>query len=191
MNGFDIAAAIVICLFLIKGIIRGFVKEIASIFGLIISFALASHFYSSGAEFFDPFIETTSYRDVLGFVLVFLSVYIIVVVIGLLLNKIVKTTMTKPLNVTLGALVGLLKGVFLAALLLLVVSAFVATDEPLLRDSRSRSLLRHAADNMIKLTPENLRKQFEAKKKKLLAPTALNTDKRTIPVRDAPSNENL
>jgi membrane protein required for colicin V production len=191
MNGFDIAAAIVICLFLIKGIIRGFVKEIASIFGLIISFALASLFYSSGAVFFDPFIDTASYRDVLGFVLVFLAVYIIILVIGLLLDKIVKTTMAKPLNITLGALVGLLKGVFLAALLLLVVSSFVAPDEPLLRDSRSRSLLRHAADNMVKLTPENLRKQFEAKKKKLLAPTALNTDKRTIPARTTSNRETL
>jgi len=191
MNGFDIAVAIVICLFLIKGIIRGFVKEIASIFGLIISFALASLFYSSGAAFFDPFIDTASYRDVLGFLLVFLAVYIIVLVIGLLMDKIVKTTMVKPLNIALGALVGLLKGVFLAALLLLVVSAFVAPDEPLLRDSRSQPLLRYASDTMIKLTPENLRKQFEAKKKKLLIPTALNADKRTIPVQNASLSETL
>jgi len=191
MNGFDIAAAIIIALFLIKGIIRGFVKEIASIFGLIISFALAALFYSSGSSFFNSFIETASYRDVLGFVLVFLVVYIIIMVIGLLLDKIVKTTMAKSVNVTLGAIVGLLKGVFLAALLLLVVSAFVAPSEPLLRNSRSQPLLHHVADIMIKLTPAELRKQFEAKKKKLLNPTALDSERRTIPVPNASFTETL
>lgn len=186
MNGFDIAVAIVLSLFLIKGIIRGFIKEIASLFGLVISFALASLFYSSGAGLLDSFIETASYRDVLGFLLVFLVAYVIIAVISLLMDKVFKMTMAKPLNIILGALVGLLKGIFLAALLLLGVSAFVAPDEPLLKDSQFRPLLLPVADNMKKLTPANLRKQFEAKKNEVFPNTSLNPDHDSGPVRTGP-----
>lgn len=186
MNGFDIAVAIVLSLFLIKGIIRGFIKEIASLFGLVISFALASLFYSSGAGLLDSYIETASYRDVLGFLLVFLVAYVIIAVIGLLMDKVFKMTMAKPLNIILGALVGLLKGIFLAALLLLGVSAFVAPDEPLLKDSQSRPLLLPVADNMKKLTPANLKKQFEAKKNEVFPDTSLNPGKVFGPVRTGP-----
>ncbi len=188
MNGFDIAVAIVLSLFLIKGILRGFIKEIASLFGLVISFTVASLFYSFGADLLDTFIETASYRDVLGFLLAFLVAYIIMALIGLLMDKVVKMSMAKPLNIIMGALVGLLKGIFLAALLLLVVSAFVAPDEPLLKDSKSRPQLLLVADIMKKLTPDNLRKQFEAKKNELFPNTSLNPDNDSDPVRAASSN---
>ncbi len=188
MNGFDIAVAIVLSLFLIKGILRGFIKEIASLFGLVISFTVASLFYSFGADLLDTFIETASYRDVLGFLLAFLVAYIIMALIGLLMDKVVKMSMAKPLNIIMGALVGLLKGIFLAALLLLVVSAFVALDEPLLKDSKSRPQLLLVADIMKKLTPDNLRKQFEAKKNELFPNTSLNPDNDSDPVRAASSN---
>lgn len=190
MNGFDIAAAIVLSFFLIKGIIRGFIKEIASIFGLVISFALASLFYSSGADLLDSFIKTTSYRDVLGFLLVFLVAYVILAVIGLIMDKVIKMTISKPLDIIMGSLVGLLKGIFLAALLLLVVSAFVAPDEPLLKDSQSRPLLLPVADNMKKLTPDNLRKQLEAKKNQVFPNTSLNPDNDSGPVRAVSTNGN-
>ncbi len=190
MNGFDIAAAIVLSFFLIKGIIRGFIKEIASIFGLVISFALASLFYSSGAGLLDSFIKTTSYRDVLGFLLVFLVAYVILAVIGLIMDKVIKMTISKPLDIIMGSLVGLLKGIFLAALLLLVVSAFVAPDEPLLKDSQSRPLLLPVADNMKKLTPDNLRKQLEAKKNQVFPNTSLNPDNDSGPVRAVSTNGN-
>ena len=190
MNGFDIAVAIVLSLFLIIGILRGFIKEIASLFGLAISFAVASLFYSFGSGLLDPFIETASYRDVLGFLLAFLVTYVIMAVITLLTDKVIKTTMNKPLNIIMGALVGLLKGIFLAALLLLVVSAFVAPDEPLLKNSKSRPLLFRVADNMKKLTPDNLRKQFEAKKNELFPDISLNPDNDSGPVRVTSTNRN-
>ncbi|MEE9436968.1 MAG: CvpA family protein, partial [Candidatus Adiutricales bacterium] len=138
----------------------------------------------------DSFIKTTSYRDVLGFLLVFLVAYVILAVIGLIMDKVIKMTISKPLDIIMGSLVGLLKGIFLAALLLLVVSAFVAPDEPLLKDSQSRPLLLPVADNMKKLTPDNLRKQLEAKKNQVFPNTSLNPDNDSGPVRAVSTNGN-
>ncbi|MBW2060454.1 MAG: CvpA family protein [Deltaproteobacteria bacterium] len=169
MNGIDIAILVILCFFFLKGLIRGFIKEIFTIVGLLIAFFLAILYYPQTADLLEQFFQNLSYRNllVLSFLSLFLAVYIIIIVLALILDRFVKVTMAKPINILLGGVVGFAKGIILASLLLLVVSGFIESNSTILRESLTRPYLRFVTTSMLKLIPADLEKYLDLEKKKL------------------------
>ncbi len=86
MNGLDIALVVVLFFFFVRGIFRGFVKEVAGIVGLVLGFLLASSYHATGARYLEPVLHNASYRQAISFLIIFVLVFFIVGLLGLLVD---------------------------------------------------------------------------------------------------------
>lgn len=163
MNGLDIALFALLFFFFIRGIFRGFVKEVAGIAGLVAGFAVASLYFTVLSDYLKPFLQNPAYRHAVAFLILFIFFFMLVGLIGLVLDKLVKLTVSVVTNGLLGAVVGLLKGIVLAAVILMVVTAFVRSDTPFFKDSLTWPYLQIIANSLKEIAPADLKKAIENK----------------------------
>ncbi|MEW5724474.1 MAG: CvpA family protein [Thermodesulfobacteriota bacterium] len=169
MNGLDIAIIIVLFFFFLRGIFRGFIKEIIGIIGLALGFFLANKYYPALADQLKPFIQHASYRQAIGFQVVFLVAFFIISLVGLLLDKLVKLTISAVSNGIFGAVIGLVKGVVLSAIILMATTAFIRPDASFFKDSATWPYMRELTESFRKMVPEDLQQALANPVEKLPA----------------------
>lgn len=174
MNGLDIALAVLLFFFFLRGIFRGFVKEVVGIFGLIGGFYLASKYYPAMADTIKPFIQNTAYRNAIGFEIIFLAAFFLIGLFGLLIDKLIKLTISNVANGLLGAVIGVAKGVALACVVLMAATVFIRQDTSFFKDSVSWPYLETFTENLKTLIPEDLKASFE--EKAILLPETIKQD---------------
>lgn len=122
-SNFDIVIAVILMLFSLIGLVRGFFKEISSIINWFGSFYLTSKFKPLIKPLFEDKIQIPFLLDMVVNIVVFVGLIIILSIITNYLSVILKKLIPSSLNGTLGFLLGLLKG----ALLSLLIIAFMKT----------------------------------------------------------------
>ena len=75
MNGLDIALLVVLIFFFLRGIFRGFVKEIVGVLALVVGFVIASSYYAALGDALKPLIQQLDYRNTIGFEILFLVAF--------------------------------------------------------------------------------------------------------------------
>ncbi len=125
MNPFDMVIAVILGYSLIVGIFKGFIKEAASIIGVVGGFYAAY----AGHEMLGPvvagWVETPAYRDIIAFILIFLGFCLIVNLLGFLLRLLIKLVLLGAVDRLFGAVLGVLKGALVASLLYVLLIAFL------------------------------------------------------------------
>lgn len=123
MNVVDIAILAVLALFLIKGLVRGLLKELCSLFGLFGGLAIALRFHPYLAE---GMLKTFSLPPQLCVVIAFAALFLLTVLtfalIGFLLSRFVKLLFLGGFNRVAGGLFGLIQGGVLLVLVLFGLS---------------------------------------------------------------------
>ena len=180
MNGLDIALIVILIFFFLRGIFRGFVKEITGIIGLFAGFFLASTYYPAMGDTLKPFIQNQAYRSIIGFEIVFLVAYFLVSLLGMLFDKLIKLSVSNVANGLLGAVIGLVKGVVLAAVVLMATTAFIRADTPFFKDSVSWPYLRVVSDSLAENLPDKLKESLKYKANQL--PESLKIKVPDLPV---------
>jgi len=123
MNVVDIAILVVLAGFLVKGLIRGLVKEICSLLGLLAGAVLASCFHGPLAELLTESLRVPpSVATAVAFLALFLTTLLFFVLLGHLLSRFVKLIFLGGLNRVAGGFFGLAQGVVLLALILFALS---------------------------------------------------------------------
>ena len=123
MNGIDIAILIILCAFLLKGVLRGLLKEICSLAGLFIGAFLAFRYHGPLAEVLLKQMDLPAQVAVaITFTALFLATIIFFMVVGFLLSRFVKLLFLGGFNKVLGGLFGLSQGVLLLAVVLFALS---------------------------------------------------------------------
>lgn len=163
MNGLDISFLVIIFFFFVRGIFRGFVKEVMGIAGLILGFILARSYYPLVAEAFEPVVRNHSLRQVIGFVVLFVSTSLLIGLLGLVLDRLIKVTISDLTEGLLGAGIGLIKAVALSAIVLMVLTAFIRIDRPFFEESLAWPSLRYLSDNLRGMVPSDLENILENK----------------------------
>lgn len=119
MNVVDIAILTVLVLFLIKGVVRGLLKELCSLFGLFGGLVIALRFHPYLAEgMLETFSLPAQLCVVIAFAALFLLTVLIFAVIGFILSRFVKLLFLGGFNRVAGGLFGIIQG---AAVLILVL----------------------------------------------------------------------
>jgi membrane protein required for colicin V production len=167
MNGLDIALTVVLLFFLLRGIFRGFIKEIIGVIGLAAGFYLASKYYPAMAEHIKPFVQNLAYRQAIGFQVIFLTAFFIISLIGVLIDKLIKLTISAFSNGVFGAVIGLTKGVVLCAVVLMATTAFIRPDAPLFKSSIAWPYMEGLTGVIREMAPEDLREATMGKVEKL------------------------
>lgn len=123
MNGFDIAILVVLLGFLLKGLMRGLLKEVFSLAGIFIGAYLAFRYHGPLADSLMENIDVPAQIAVtITFAILFLATMVFFLILGYLLSKFVKLLFLGGFNRLLGGLFGLAQGVLLLAVVLFALS---------------------------------------------------------------------
>jgi membrane protein required for colicin V production len=123
MNVVDIAILVILAVFLVKGVVRGLLKELCSLVGLLGGAVLAFSYHASLADLLvDSLRFSPSIAVVTAFLALFLTTILFLAVLGHLLSKFVNLLFLGGLNRLAGAFFGLAQGVVLLAVVLFALS---------------------------------------------------------------------
>jgi membrane protein required for colicin V production len=123
MNGIDVAILIILCAFLLKGVLRGLLKEVCSLAGLFIGAFLAFRYHGPLAEALLQQVDLPAQIAVaITFTVLFLATIIFFLVLGFLLSRFVKLLFLGGFNRLIGGLFGLFQGVLLLAVVFFALS---------------------------------------------------------------------
>ena len=161
MNGLDIALVVTLFFFFLRGIFRGFIKEITSIAATAIGFIIAAHYYPVAADALKPFLHNQDHRSTIGFLMLFIVSFFVIGLIGILLDKLLKMNISNVTDGLLGAVVALLKGLVLACVVLMVATSFVREDSSFYSRSVSWPYLKNIAVTLKKWAPDDLRSALD------------------------------
>ncbi|MGD9342522.1 MAG: CvpA family protein [Desulfuromonadales bacterium] len=123
MNGIDIAILVILCGFLLKGLLRGLLKEVCSLAGLFLGALLAFRYHGPLAEALLKQLDIpTEIAVATTFTVLFLATMIFFLALGFLLSKFVKLMFLGGFNRLIGGVFGLSQGTLLLAVVLFAVS---------------------------------------------------------------------
>jgi membrane protein required for colicin V production len=125
----DIGILVVLAMFLIKGVLRGLLKEVCSLLGLILGGVFAFTFHLPLAQFLQDSFHLPAQLCIWGsFLAIFLLMVLLFAVLGFVLNRFVKLVFLGGFNRLAGAIFGIVQGVVILSMILLALNSSVAPD---------------------------------------------------------------
>jgi membrane protein required for colicin V production len=125
INILDLGIGILILLFLVRGLLRGFVYEVAGLIGLFLGLFLAGKFYPLLTPQFAGFIESPRWAASLAYGTILILALIFVGLCAAVFKRFVGLTFAAWLDNLLGLMAGALKGTFVCAIILALMQRFV------------------------------------------------------------------
>lgn len=116
---------ILILIFALSGLIKGFVDCVFNKLCWILGLIAACLFYDDAAKLILSSIENPSLSNVLGFCIVFVGVFVVVKLIQIIVSKIFQLNILKSLDRVLGFAFGIVEGTAVVGLLI-----FLLTKQP-------------------------------------------------------------
>lgn len=164
MNPLDIAIAALCAILALLGLLRGLVRQAASIAGLVLGHLVGIGFYGS--------VQKALRLDIPGghvaaYLLTLAAVYIAVRLIGLLVEHWVRKTKLSAMDRFLGLLAGAAKGLILSVLLVFFLVILLPKDAALLKGSKLAPRMIAAAGWVEKAFPDRIRDSFREKLRSL------------------------
>jgi len=132
----DVIIILVILGSVITGIIRGFIKELSTLAGLILGIYIAAHNYPVLQKYVLSVLHNATVSKIISFLIIFFIVFFLIMLLGLLLQKVIKLIMLGWLDKILGGVFGIVKGVLFVWLLLVFIIAFFPTTQNYINKSR-------------------------------------------------------
>ncbi len=136
MNFLDTAILVLMAFLVLRGVMRGFVAEAASLAGVVLGILAGIRFMPRVAELLRPHLSGFSYIQVLSFGLVFIAVLVACALAGWGLKVLFRKTALGWLDRALGAGLAVVKGVVLAYLAMVVLTVYVPPSSPLIARSK-------------------------------------------------------
>ncbi len=164
MNILDFIILGLIAFFLIKGIFRGFFREIASLAGIIVGLVIGNHYHPQMATYLRAYIPLEKALPLISFIIVFILVVIGFHLLGFLLHSLFKRLLIGWFDRALGISFALIKGIVLSYLLIVLLTFFMPSTSPLIAKSKSARLVIITYQSMARLISPDL---YQAWKKKI------------------------
>jgi membrane protein required for colicin V production len=135
MNLLDILIVSTLIFFIIKGLIRGFIREIASLAGLVLGILLASHYQPQVTEVIARFLNPGPYLPLISFIVILVFVIVGCNMLGWLIRLALRKAPLGWADRFLGLCFALLKGVVLTYLVIVILTFFLPSGTPLIARS--------------------------------------------------------
>jgi membrane protein required for colicin V production len=151
MNVLDIVLLAFAALFIIRGLMKGFIISLATLAGLVLGIYAAVYFSGIMSNFLvEKFHPSATWLHILSFSLTFLVVMLGVILIGKLVEKAVDTLKLGLANKLAGGLFGLVKAVLIASILLFIIEGFDKNEKLITKEVKQKSYLH---DPVVKVFP--------------------------------------
>lgn len=140
MNWLDIALAIPLLWFMIRGFRNGFIIELASLAALILGIFVALHFSFYAEDYLrENFEIADNYLTIISFVITFVITAVVIIIVGKIIHKLFNFIALGLLNKLAGGIFGLLKAALVLSIILYFLNGF---DSALIKtDVKEKSIL--------------------------------------------------
>jgi len=135
MTPADYAILIILFVSAILGLVRGFLREVASLLIWVVGFWLAVRYAPQLGDLF-KFVKTPEDRLLLGYGVILILTLIVSTIVGMLLKKLVESSGAGVGDRSLGTVFGVARGVVLVTTLILVGEMALAPLPPWWRESK-------------------------------------------------------
>jgi membrane protein required for colicin V production len=127
MNLIDILVWAILVVFIVKGFLKGLVREVCSLIGLVMGIWAACKYYPSLSAAIRPYIHLPhNVSSTISFALIFLIIGLLFFFLGHLLTVVFKIALLGGVNRVGGVLFGLIQGALVLSMLL-----YFCTTKPL------------------------------------------------------------
>jgi len=171
MNLLDILIICTMVFLIVKGVLRGFIREIASLAGVILGILLGSHFQPQMTELIKRVLNPNPFLALISFGVVFVMVLVGCNLLGWLLNMAFKKAFLGWVDRLLGLGFALLKGVLITYLAIVILTFFLPSGTPLIARSRMAPWIIVSYQSIVGLiSPDHYqrwKKKFMEKKEQL------------------------
>jgi membrane protein required for colicin V production len=116
---------VLLVLFLLRGVMNGFLSEFSGLLGLAGGLCYASYAYKDITPYLANLIHDPAWRDLIGYGLVFASVLLAVALLAYGVSKVVSLMVLSSLDKGLGAVLGLLRGMVVCSVSLVLLRHFL------------------------------------------------------------------
>jgi membrane protein required for colicin V production len=168
MNLLDIVIICAMVLLIVKGLLRGFIRETASLAGVVLGILLGHHFQPQLGAHLKSYLPQTSLLPVISFSVIFGFVLISCNLLGYLFKLLFEKSFLGWLDRTLGVGLAVTKGIILTYLAIVLLTFFVPAKTPLIARSKLAPWIVVSYQSMVRLiSPEH----YERWKTKILGET--------------------
>jgi membrane protein required for colicin V production len=169
MNLMDLIIISTMVFFIVKGIFRGFLWEIASLAGVVFGILLANHFQPQMTGYLRSLLPSTDYLSLISFGSIFALALITSNLLGYGLRLLFSKAFLAWVDRVLGFGFALIKGVIIVYLAIIILTFYVPAKTPLIAQSKLAPLIIVSYRSMIKvISPsyyENWRKKIVGEQK--------------------------
>lgn len=171
MNAIDLGVIAIILLFLIRGIWIGFVRQLASLAGLILGYLFAGRYYEQMSPRLAPVISSPQLSFLVTYVLLFLAVFLGAMALGFVLKKVMSLSLLGWFDRLLGGVFGLVKAGVVVTVGFMVLSGMLADANPLMTGSRTAPYLAKSSRFLLSfVSDQNLHRLLLPKEPALALP---------------------
>lgn len=143
MNAFDVVIVVIISFCLIRGLFRGFIREVSSIIGVIAGFYGAYTYYPIVATYLGKWIKWGMYGNIISFFLLFCLIFSLISFFATLIRYFLNIIFLGWVDRACGMFFGAVKGFLIVSVLFIGLTTFLPPGTGLVAESR---LCSHLAD---------------------------------------------
>lgn len=125
MNGIDIAIGVLLAIGIIRGAVKGFINELASLVSVVAGIIGAYHFSSTIEAYLEQWFDWGSdYTQLAAFIITFIAIVAVITLIGNTLTKLVHYVALGIVNRLFGAVFGALRVVIVLLVVGVIFMSF-------------------------------------------------------------------
>ena len=160
MNLLDLILAVLIAWFAVSGIVRGLVRQLFSIGGLVAGHLLGIRYYAIAYEKLGLSFQ---YAEVVGYAVVFLAAYLVVRLVGGMIEDRVRKSKLSGTDRLAGMAAGLVKGALFSILIVFLLVILLPRDARLLRESKAAPTAFAAGKGLAAVFPQRFAESYQEK----------------------------
>ncbi|MBW1695821.1 MAG: CvpA family protein [Deltaproteobacteria bacterium] len=158
-NPLDIGIVVILGFCFARGLLRGFVKEVVSLIGILGGFYGACVYYVQVGKLLSRWLSHSPYLNFVSFFMVFVGVFISISLLGALIRYLMDIVFLGWIDRILGAAVGTVKGILIVSLLLLAYATFLTEWKPLYEKSYLSPRITAIAGKMARVIPKGVKRE--------------------------------
>lgn len=164
MNSFDIVIIVITGITVAAGLIKGFVKQVFSIAGVVAGYLISVKVYEPVTKYF--FGPNNAAAKIIIFLAIFITCIVLAALSSRLVDKFMEAAGISWANRIAGAGLGFFKGLLIVSVMAGVISTFVPSESDVLKKSVTLPYLLKVVDAANNIIPDNLQIRYRGNKEK-------------------------
>ena len=168
MNSLDFIFLAILVVMLIRGILLGLTRQVASLVGILAGFIVAGHLHLQVLPLLKRHLPFIPYPEVFSYIALFVTTWLLVILVGFIVVRLSRAILVGWADRLLGGVLGLLKGTVAVIVTVAVLTMFLPAGSQILKGSLLSVHALRAGHYLVQLIPKDMRRRYQQKRDSLL-----------------------